>query len=123
MNDYDHDQHDHDGPRRLGYGQVMPIVGALQSLAKDGPTPEVRAQANALAAVRVLFPSPRHSPERQHAAYVEALRALLRAPLDQWPVIAHPLHNAVVVLLDDAGELSDDELDRYFPDTDKKETP
>jgi hypothetical protein len=111
MHDDDHD----DGPRRLGYGQVMPIVGALQALAKDGPTPEVRAQANALAAVRVLFPSPRHSPDRQHAAYVDVLRALLRVPVDQWPTITHHLHTAVTVLLDDAGELSDDELDRYFP--------
>jgi hypothetical protein len=117
---HDHDQHDHDGPRRLGYGQVMPIVGALQALAKDGPTPEVRAQALALAAVRVMFPSPRHPPERQHDAYVEVLRALLRAPLDQWPALAHPLHTAAASLLDDAGELSDDEVDRYFP---QKETP
>lgn len=119
---HDHDPQDHDdGPRRLGYGQVMPIVGALQGLAKDGPTPEIRAQANALAAVRVMFPSPRHSPERQHDAYVDVLRALLRAPIDQWPVIAHPLHTAVAVLLDDAGELSGDELDLYFPA--KKEEP
>jgi len=116
--------HDHDpeeGPRRLGYGQIMPIVGALQALAKDGPTPEVRAQANALAAVRVMFPAPRHSPERQHDAYVEVLRALLRVPLDQWPAITQPLHTAVATLLDDAGELSDDEIDRYFPTN--KEAP
>jgi hypothetical protein len=113
MNDHDHDSHD--GPRRLGYGQIMPIVGALQGLAKDGPTPEVRAQANALAAVRVMFPSPRHPPERQHDAYVEVLRALLRVPLAEWPTIAHPLHTAAAVLLDDAGELSEAELDLYFP--------
>lgn len=116
--------HDHDneeGPRRLGYGQVMPIVGGLQLLAKDGPTPEVRAQANVLAAVRVMFPSPRHSPERQHDAYVEVLRALLRVPLDEWPAITRHLHTAVTTLLDDAGELSDEEIDRYFPA--KKEAP
>lgn len=118
---HDHD-HDHDeGPRRLGYGQIMPIVGALQALAKDGPTPEVRAQANALAAVRVMFPAPRHSPERQHDAYVEVLRALLVVPRAEWPAITHHLYKAVATLLDDAGELSDEEIDRYFPTN--KEAP
>lgn len=117
MNDPD------DTPRRIGYAQAMPLVGALQSLAKDGPTPEVRAQASALAAVRVMFPSPRHPPERQHEAYVEALRALLRAPLDQWPLVAHPIHSAVLALLDDAQELSSEELDLYFPATKEEEAP
>jgi hypothetical protein len=118
--DHDHD-HDHDGPRRLRYGQVIPIVGALQALAKDGPTPEVRAQCAALSAVRVLMPAARDRPERQHAAYVDVLRALLRVPLEEWPLLARAMHTAAAMLLDDAGELDDEEIDRYFPA--KKEAP
>ena len=114
---------DTDGPRQLRYAQVIPIVGALQSLAKDGPTPEVRAQCAALSAVRVLMPGPRDGPERQHAAYVEVLRALLRAPLTDWPTLAHPMHKAVAILLDDAGELTEEEIDQYFPPTKKEEAP
>jgi hypothetical protein len=111
-----------DEPRQLRYAQVMPLVGALVDLARDAPTPEERAQCGALSAVRVLMPGPRDRPERQHAAYVDVLRALLRAPLSAWPAIAHPVHTTVCMLLDDAGELSDEELDRYFPET-KKEAP
>jgi hypothetical protein len=114
---HDYDDQDHDGPRRLRYGQVIPIVSALQGLAKDGPTPEVRAQCAALSAVRVLMPAARDRPERQHAAYVDVLRALLRVPLEEWPLLARAMHTAACMLLDDAGELSEDEIDRYFPDT------
>jgi hypothetical protein len=120
MNDHEHD--DDDGPRQLRYASVMPLIGALTSMARDAPTPEERAQCGALATARVLMPGSRDRPERQHAAYVEVLRTLLRAPLSAWPPIAHPIHATACVLLDDAGELSDDELDRYFPDT-TKETP
>jgi hypothetical protein len=111
---------DDDGPRQLRYAQVMPLIGALTSMARDAPTPEERAQCGALAAARVLMPGSRDRPERQHAAYVEVLRTLLRAPLSAWPPIAHPIHATACMLLDDAGELSDDELDRYFPDTTKE---
>ena len=115
MNDYnDNDNDDNDGPRRIRYGQVAPIVSALQALAKDGATPEIRAQAGALAVVRVLFPGSRDKPERQHDAYVDVLRSLLRAPIAQWPEVAHPLHAAALILLDDAHELSDDECALYF---------
>lgn len=113
MNDYN-DDNDNDGPRRIRYGQVAPIVSALQALAKDGATPEIRAQAGALAVVRVLFPGSRDKPERQHDAYVDVLRSLLRAPIAQWPEVAHPLHAAALILLDDAHELSDDECALYF---------
>jgi hypothetical protein len=111
-----------DPARQLRYAQVMPLIGALTNMSRDAPTPEERAQCGALAAVRVLMPGSRDGPERQHAAYVEVLRTLLRAPLSAWPLIAHPIHATACMLLDDAGELSDDEIDRYFPDT-MKETP
>lgn len=99
---------------KLRFANVMPLLGAIQSLEADGPTPEVRAQAAALAAVRVLMPSPRASIEDAHDAYVDTLRALIAVPAASWPDAARAIRTAVLTLLDEVGELSEEEADRLF---------
>lgn len=98
----------------LRYSQVMPLVGALQSLERDGDTPEIRAQAAALAAARVLMPSPRASQQDAHDACVDTLRALVDVPAQHWPVVARAVRTAALTLLDEVGALSEDEADRLF---------
>lgn len=98
----------------LRYSQVMPLVGALQGLERDGATPEVRAQASALAAVRVLMPSPRARAEEAHDALVDTLRALVAVPASNWPAVARAIRTAALTMLDEVGALSEEEADRLF---------
>ena len=94
------------------------LIVALATPALALPAPmseqELMDKSDIVAVVRVLFPGSRDKPERQHDAYVDVLRSLLRAPIAQWPEVAHPLHAAALILLDDAHELSDDECALYF---------
>ena len=93
---------DDGGGERLRYAQVMPLLTALQGLAKDGPTPECRAQALALTACRVLLPPPHAPNDEAHAAYVNVLRAMLDVPWENWPAEARVIRAAAQNLLHDA---------------------